>query len=415
MENNTAVTNTENSTKRYFTKTAIVGFIALLLLIPLVMVSELIYSRENTKDEVTYEVGRTYALAQTIDYPEIESEVMEKSNGSTTVKEYAHTPAELNYVAKVDTEVRSRSIYDVIVYQAAVEVQGNFVVDSSMLAAQANTFKFDISDFKGLLSIPEVTIGDKTFAVQQQYEDSARCLGAKVTLPAGVKEGDVVDFTLKLNLKGTEELSFVAGGNVTTVEVSSSYPHPSFSGDYLPVSHDVRDDGFEAEWSVLDLNMSYSSSTMGVKFVEPASPYQQAERSVKYGILIVALVFVAGLLVEYRTRREINAVQYAVIGLSLVLFYALQLAFSEFVTFGIAYVVAAAMTIGALMFYFRAILKSRSGYMLGGFVAIVYAINYILLQMETYALLAGSLLLFVLLCVVMYITANVNNNQPQTK
>ena len=149
MENNTAVTNTENSTKRYFTKTAIVGFIALLLLIPLVMISELIYSRENTKDEVTYEVGRTYALAQTIDYPEIESEVMEKSNGSTTVKEYAHTPAELNYVAKVDTEVRSRSIYDVIVYQAAVEVQGNFVVDSSMLAAQANTFKFDISDFKG--------------------------------------------------------------------------------------------------------------------------------------------------------------------------------------------------------------------------------------------------------------------------
>ena len=77
MENNTAVTNTENSTKRYFTKTAIVGFIALLLLIPLVMISELIYSRENTKDEVTYEVGRTYALAQTIDYPEIESEVME--------------------------------------------------------------------------------------------------------------------------------------------------------------------------------------------------------------------------------------------------------------------------------------------------------------------------------------------------
>ena len=73
------------------------------------------------------------------------------------------------------------------------------------------------------------------------------------------------------------------------------------------------------------------------------------------------------------------------------------------------------MTTGALVFYFRAILKNRSAYVLGGIVALVYALNYMLLQMETYALLAGSLVLFLLLCVVMYLTANINNNKAITK
>ena len=123
-------------------------------------------------------------------------------------------------------------------------------------------------------------------------------------------------------------------------------------------------------------------------------------------MLIIVLVFVAGLFVEFFTRREINVVQYAVIGLSLALFYSLLVAFSEFITFGWAYIVATLMTISALMLYFKAILKNNSAYMLGGFVTIVYVVNYMLLQMETFALLAGSLVLFALLCVVMYLTSN---------
>jgi inner membrane protein len=154
---------------------------------------------------------------------------------------------------------------------------------------------------------------------------------------------------------------------------------------------------------------------MGVRFVDPANPYQQSMRSAKYGILIIILVFVAGLVVEFLTKKEINPVQYAVIGLSLVLFYSLLLSFSEFMMFGVAYIIAALMTTGALVFYFRAILKSRSAYMLGGFVALVYMLNYMLLQMETYALLAGSLVLFLLLCVVMYLTADMSKNKELPK
>lgn len=99
------------------------------------------------------------------------------------------------------------------------------------------------------------------------------------------------------------------------------------------------------------------------------------------------------------------------IKISLVAVISLLVTFSEFITFGVAYIIAALMTTGALMLYFRAILKSHSAYILGGFVAVVYALNYMLLQMETYALLAGSIVLSMLLCGVMYPTANMNNNK----
>ena len=133
-------------------------------------------------------------------------------------------------------------------------------------------------------------------------------------------------------------------------------------------------------------------------------------------MLIIILVFVAGMLVEFLTRKEINPIQYAVIGLSLVLFYSLLIAFSEFIAFGVAYTISASMTTVALMLYYKGILKNRSAYMLGGFVALVYVLNYILLQMETYALLSGSLVFFLLLCAVMYLTSNINNKElPKTE
>ena len=128
----------------------------------------------------------------------------------------------------------------------------------------------------------------------------------------------------------------------------------------------------------------------------------------KYGILIILLVFIAGLILELAGKRQINLIQYLVIGLSLVLFYALVLSFSEFMAFGTAYALAAAMTTLALLVYFRGILRDRSAYLLVALVALAYIVSYVLVQMETYALLSGTLILFLLLAVVMYFTRDLN-------
>ena len=131
--------------------------------------------------------------------------------------------------------------------------------------------------------------------------------------------------------------------------------------------------------------------------------------------LVILLVFLAGLAVELVGKKKINIVQYLVIGLSLVLFYALVLSFSEFMGFSLAYALAALMTVAALFGYFRGILRDRSAWLLTALVALAYLLSFVLLQMETYALLAGTLVLFVLLVGIMYLTRNLNRSEEQPK
>ena len=413
-------TTVNSNAKRTAIKVSLVAVISLLLLIPLAMIKGVIEDRERTKESVTMEVADSYAKPQTVSAPDLVSYVVETkkadkksepSGRQTYVADYHSYCSQVDYTADVETDILHRSIYDVIVYNSRVKISGKLPVTEKSIVARENEFRFKVADIKGFSNPSLLTFGGQSFELRRRSEE----LVADVVFPKDAKAGDVIYFAFTFDLKGTESLFFNPSrdGN-TTVVISSSYPHPSFQGAMLPNTREVKDDGFNATWSVSSFNSS-SYDDMGVKFVDPANPYQQSMRSAKYGMLIIILVFVAGLLVEFLTRREINPIQYAVIGLSLVLFYSLLLAFSEFMAFVIAYIIAALMTTGALMFYFRAILKSRSAYILGGFVSIVYALNYMLLQMETYALLAGSVVLFLLLCVVMYLTANMNNNKELAK
>ena len=413
-------TKVNSNAKRTTIKISLVAIISLLLLIPLAMIKGVIEDREQTKDSVTMEVANSYAKPQTVSAPYLVSYVVETktvdkkiepSGKQTYVEDYNTYSSQVDYTADVTTDMLHRSIYDVIVYNSKVKICGKLPITEKSVVARDNEFRFKVTDIKGFSNPSQLTFGGETFELRRKSEEFV----AEVVFPKGAKVGDIIDFAISFDLKGTESLFFNLSreGN-TTVAISSSYPHPSFQGAMLPNTREVSDDGFNATWSVSSFNSS-SYDNMGVKFVDPANPYQQSMRSAKYGMLIIVLVFVAGLFVEFLTRKEINPVQYAVIGLSLVLFYSLLVAFSEFITFGVAYMIAALMTTGALMLYFRAILKNRSAYLLGGFVAVVYALNYMLLQMETYALLTGSIILFLLLCVVMYLTANISNNKELAK
>ena len=409
-------TKVNSNAKRTAIKISLVAAISLLLLIPLAMIKGVIEDREQTKDAVIDEVADSYAKPQTISAPYVVSYLLEEktvdkeiepSGKQTYVEDYDTYCSQVDYKADVATEILHRSIYDVIVYNSKIHISGKLPITEKTIIARDNEFRFKITDIQGFSNPSQLVFGGQAFELNRRSNEFV----AKIVLPKESKAGDMIDFTFSFDLKGTESIFFNPSreGN-TSLAISSPYPHPSFQGAVLPNHREVKEDGFNATWSVSSFNSSCHDD-MGVKFVDPANPYQQSMRSAKYGMLIIILVFVASLFVEFLTRKEINPIQYAVIGLSLVLFYSLLVAFSEFINFGIAYVIAALMTTGALMLYFRAILKSRSAYILGGFVAIVYALNYMLLQMDTYALLAGSLVLFLLLCVVMYLTANISNKE----
>ena len=390
-------------------KIILMALLSLMLLIPLAMIQEQIRDRKQSADETLGEVSGSWGWAQTLSGPEVtffrertEQEKKDKDDG--TLVPLAVCPERLVYDVDTRTQSLHRAIYDVMVYTADITASGGFLFPESCRDYGVKTvFSLGLNDLRGIEGAVSLSIGGREYSVtqggngkvSQQIELDPACFGS----------GQAVPFEIRFRTRGSQGLYFKPFGEVTEVRLRGDCPAPSFDGDFLPSEREVREDGFSASWTVSAINRGRPDETsFGVKLLQGVSQYQQTTRSAKYGILIILLVFVAGLAVELVGKKRIHLIQYLVIGLSLVLFYALLLAFSELMAFWLAYLLAAGMTTAALTGYFRGILKDRTAWLLGCLVAIAYIVCYILLQMETYALVAGTLVLFVILVGIMYFT-----------
>ena len=397
--------------KNTFWKFALMGLISLLLLIPLAMVKDLIRERSNRAQEASGEVAGSWGGAQTLEGPTLVFSYVETSGAGDKKKEETKKnevyPSVLNCEYSIDNQLLHRSIYDIPVYTADVNEEGTFIVPESMAQKEklSLTATIKVSDLRGIDGPIILETNGKQFTADDGNSGTVRFYIKPGDIPM---DGSTIPFKVSFKVRGSSSISFKPYGDETKVIVKSNCPNPSFNGDFLPVGREIDENGFSAEWRVSKINRGApSESRMGVSFLPEVSQYQQSERSAKYGLLIIVLVFAAGLMVELVGKKKIALVQYLIIGLSLVLFYALTLSFSEFISFGLSYLIAAAMTTAALLGYFRGILKSRAAYTLALLVAVTYALCYILLQMGTYALLTGSLVLFVVLAVIMYYTAGI--------
>ncbi len=137
------------------------------------------------------------------------------------------------------------------------------------------------------------------------------------------------------------------------------------------------------------------------------SVYRLVDRVSKYAILFIALTFLAFFITEAIYQLNLHPLQYLLVGLGLAEFYLLLLALMEHIGFFWAYIIAAAMTILLISFYSRFVLKTKKG---GVLIAVlltsIYSYLLIVLNLETYALLSGALLLFIARSGVMFITRN---------
>jgi len=407
-------------------KIALMGVLALLMLIPLAMVQNQIRDRQNAADSSRDEVAASWGRAQTLTGPVLkfsyDYEVLDKDQ-KKTVQTTTRTvyPRTLVYDIDTQTQTLHRSIYDIMVYGADVVVTGDFIIPANYgnekLTEQL--IMMGMSDLRGIEGSVDITLGEKKYAFHSgssrvdEYnpENSKGTLSETIDIDKSLMDGQtVLPFRLTYRVKGSSSLKVRPYGETTEVKMRSDCPDPSFVGDFLPSEREVTADGFTARWSVSEINRGDPDDTsFGVNLLQGVTQYQQTTRSAKYGILIILLVFIAGLAVELAGKKKIDIVQYLVIGLSLVLFYALVLSFSEFMRFPVAYGLAALMTVAALFGYFRGILRDRSAWLLTALVAMAYLLSYVLLQMETYALLAGTLVLFALLVGIMYLTRNLNH------
>lgn len=404
-------TETKNG-KSLFAKGLVVVVTACLMMIPVLMVMLVVDERENLSEKVQREIADSWGPAAVIHAPALKVP-LKKDKDSYYDDFSVREPDSVAIEGNVSVEILHRSIYDVPVYRTSLTVSGTVTPDARLISDARRQKEcylyFGLSSLKGIEGDFTVDINGK----KQRFSSYRSELRLPVTTES-LQAGIPIDYSFTFNLKGSKSLKFSPDASIYRLSLTSDWASPGFNGAYLPSERTISASGFEAKWNITSFNSFDGTSDagiFGVDFVTPVSQYQQTMRSMKYSFLVVFLIFMGIFLVERISRKNVSIIQYIVTGLSLSLFYLLLISFSEYIAFGWAYLAASVLTTAALGTYFRAILRSRIAYAFTGAVATFYAIVYMLLQLETGSLLIGSIILFIILCVIMYVTRNLNRSQ----
>lgn len=400
----------ENTFGRSMLKKGVFILLAVLVLqIPILLVNFLISEREELSAKTETEVSKQWAGVQDIYPPSLKIPYQSKevnSKGETLLKDAVRVvePEVAEVTGDVSVTTLHRSIYDVPVYKADLGITGHFELSDDDFAVYKDKLYIYISlgEMRGLEDNITASVNGREY--QFELADD----GLRIELdPAGFAAGSSIDYSIDIRTKGAKSLRFRPEAAAFNVDIRSDHPSPSFGGAFLPDERNVTDEGFEAQWTVTEMNtFGEYDPVFFVDLMVPVSQYQQTGRATKYSFLIILLVFAAIYLVETITRQEVNYIQYIVTGFSLCLFYLLLLSISEYMAFGWAYLIASGMTVTALGGYFIGFLRSRIAVFCTASVAVLYAFIYLLLNLETGSLLVGSLALFVILSLIMYFTRN---------
>jgi inner membrane protein len=418
-------------------KSGIIGLIILLLQIPTYYVNELIKERETRQKEAITEVSSKWAGRQNIIGPVLVipywQTVSEGGIAKNRAKRLAYfLPDELTVNTAVTPQEKYRGIYKVMLYTSDVQLKGAFtsvqsqklgILPEDMLWNEAY-LRMSVSDNKGLHDEVKLTVNDTTLTVSPFEAENAKEYGLSAPLPlASAADAVNLQFSSQFSINGSEQLLFTPIGKATTVNVSSAWPHPSFTGNSLPQVSQVKDSGFTATWKSRGHKRSFpqqwkegaftvnhtasansvAAAAFGVDLFIPVSSYQKTMRSVKYSLLCLLLTFAAFFLIETTNKKSAHPFHYGLIGIALILFYTLLLSFSEYIGFNPAYIIASVFTIALIGWFVKGILTSgRLAILISAILVLLYGYIFTILQLQDYSLLLGSLGLFITLAVIMH-------------
>ena len=428
-------------------RSLLVGLLMLLLLIPLILVDSIVNERSHYYTSVINDIAKGWGGNQTIIGPilavpyvehQTSIETVTDTNGeSKTVskdvfidKTMIVLPEVLAIKATLKERHRKRGIYDALLYKADLNLRGKFNLDSLPTEGNKYTIRWKkawlavgVSDTKAISSTSPLRWGDSS----AKFDPGTRLLkiipsGFHASMKTISKDSLNAEFKLNFTLNGSRSFRFSPVGEITTAEIQSGWPHPSFQGGILPSSKIISKDGFSAHWSIPHLARNYPQSwlmkkenyrvnelTTGVDLFIPVSLYAKVSRATKYGVLFIGLTFLTFLVFEVTVKARVHIIQYAIIGLSLSLFYLLLVSLSEQLSFLKSYLYAASTIVGIISLYTMAVLKSLSkGLFIFILLSSLYAALYFILQMEDYALLAGAAVMLFVVVILMIVTRNIH-------
>ncbi len=425
-----------------------IGALILLLIIPILMIWALLGERRSRASEVAADISQSWGGPQRLAGPFLvvpyryTSKVRENDETRDVVNiAYAvFLPDTLSVVGEAKSQPLRRSIFTVPVYRADLMLSGHFRAanPAGLVTPGAEVLWNDawvamaVSDVRAFKESVALAIGGQESKVP--FEPTIGAVsdttpGIHAPVPAGLRQAGF-DFAIRLVLNGSSRLMVLPFGGETTMRLASNWPHPSFAGAFLPDSRTIGSQGFTAQWTVPNLARSipqrfvfndygigsYDSSAFGVEFFQSVDFYQLVARSLKYALLFIGVVYLVAFLMEILSDRRLHLVQYLFIGFAQSVFYLLLLSLSEHLGFEGAYSVAGGATILLIAAYsWRALASAVRGFVMFIVLLLVYGLLYLLLRLEDYALLVGSLAVFALLAITMFATLRVDWSGRQAK
>jgi inner membrane protein len=425
-------------------KLGAIALLILLLLVPLLMINGVIQDRQQLRDGVLDDIARSSSFSQQVSGPLMVVpyrkvvrtwKTREKTNEryqdiSEERGRLYFLPERFELDGQVQTELRSRGIYQARLFHADNRISGHFSLPARLgIKEDFADYRFDqpflavgISDIRGIENALKLELDGQSLDFIPGSQVGWLGEGVHVALPAlNTEQATELDFGFDLRLQGTGVLQVLPVGKTSAVSLTADWPHPSFIGNYLPAQRKVTDQGFTANWqaSFFSTNLQealnscvtsgdcavFSGRSFGVSFIDPVDQYLKSDRAIKYALLFIVLTFAGFFLFEVLKSLAVHPVQYALVGVALAFFYLLLLSLSEHIGFALAYLLSASGCVLLIGFYVCHVLRSvRHGLSFSAGLAALYGLLYGLLSAEDYALLMGSLLLFGLLGVFMVLT-----------
>jgi inner membrane protein len=428
----------KNWTDSIVFKGVVTFFLGLLILIPVGQIKSLLTERENRMYMVKEEVidkwgGYQYIAGPILLIPVIENytELYEGKKQLMVRRHYLHLlPDELIISGDLESELRKKGIYNIELYTGSFNITGSFTgteiqtlpyPDSEILWEEAELI-IGVGDVKGLSGKVDLLWDN----IDYSFEGGA---GKSGLLPSGIHtrvpltQNSNYTFQANLELRGGESISFIPLGKETRVNINSNWPSPNFQGAFLPESHNLTKTDFSAEWNIHALARNFPQNwidtqidfyklqegSFGVNFISPIDGYFKNQRAIKYRLMFIFIPFIALFLFEIFTKTKVHPFQYILVGFAISMFFLLLLAISEHLSFSISYLISAGVSSLMVSAYSGTVFRSKNkGSIMLGINIILYLYLYMSLVSEDYALIIGSLGLFIILALTMVITRKLN-------
>ena len=416
------------------TKLIIIIGLIVLLLIPIFMIQNLIDERSELQQQVQADIAKSSSDEQQVIGPFIHAQYLETVtvDGKTSEQLMNMTllPESLNVSSNLATFEKYRGIYKALLYRSQNQFEGRFKTSALAVLADKKIKRLNlilaISDIRGIGQGSHINVNERSYELLPGTQLDQLPQGIRVELDyETIRKSEVLPYQIDLNLQGMRQLSFAPVGKNSSLTMQADWPHPSFVGDYLPIESSISARDFSASWQTnyFATNLKelfnqclfrnectlFKQRNMGVNLVDSVNHYLKNYRASNYAILVIVLIFASFFLLEVLRDEPIHPVQYGFVGLALAVFYLLLISLSEHLGFNIAYLLSALASAILLSVYVAGMLKNskHGGLFLCG-VLFIYSLLYGLLSAEDYALLMGSVLVFVVLSLIMMLTRRVN-------